>query len=266
MDAFATGQLKGTAAEIYEAFFVPALFDQFAGRTVDALRLSPSDRALDAACGTGVVAREMARRLAAAGQVVGLDRNEAMLAVARRLSPGIAWQGGRAEALPFPDAAFDAVACQFALMFFEDRHAALRELWRVLRPGGRLAVAVWAPLERSPGYATLAALLERLFGREIAAALHAPFVLGDETALRALFLDAGIAAPQIAMIDGTARFASIEAWIHTEIKGWTLAEALDQAQYDRLLREAESELQPFAGTDGRIAFPAPALLVTALRR
>jgi SAM-dependent methyltransferase len=265
MDEFASGQLRGTAAEIYEAFFVPALFGQFASRTAEALRLSPGDRALDVACGTGAVAREMARRVATAGQVVGLDRNETMLAVARRLSPGIDWQSGRAEALPFASANFDAVACQFGLMFFEVRLGALRELWRVLRPGGRLAVAVWATLERSPGYATLAALLHRLFGREIAAALHAPFVLGDETALRALFRDAGIAAPPVATIDGTARFASIDAWMHTEIKGWTLADALDEDQYDRLLRAAKIELQPFAGPDGRVAFPAPALLVTALR-
>lgn len=266
MDEFATGQLGGNAAEIYDAFFVPALFGQFAGRTAEALRLGPSDRALDVACGTGAVAREMAGRVAAADQVVGLDRNEAMLAVARRLEPAIEWRSGRAEALPFPDASFDAAASQFGLMFFEDRAAALRELWRVLRPGGRLAVAVWAALERSPGYATLAALLERLFGREIAQALRAPFVLGDERALLALLAQAGIDSPRLTTLDGTARFPSIAAWMHTEIKGWTLAEVLDDARYRRLLSEAETTLRPFAGPDGRVAFAAPALLVTALRR
>jgi ubiquinone/menaquinone biosynthesis C-methylase UbiE len=97
---------------------------------------------LDVACGTGVVAREAARRVGPAGAVAGLDRNEGMLAVARRMAPGIAWRHGLAEALPFPDGAFDAVICQFGLMFFEDRGKALGEMWRALRPGGRLAVAV----------------------------------------------------------------------------------------------------------------------------
>ena len=265
MDDHTSGQLTGTAADIYEEFFVPALFGQFAPRIADALRLHPEDRVLDVACGTGVVAREAARRVATAGQVVGLDRNEAMLAVARRLAPTIGWQSGRAESLPFAAASFDAVACQFGLMFFEDRKAALREMWRVLRPGGRLAVAVWAALQRSPGYATLAALLDRLFGREVASSLHAPFVLGDERALLALFRDAGIASPQLTTVDGTARFASVEAWVHTDIKGWTLADVLDDTQYSRLLAEAKTVLKPYADRDGRVAFPAPALLVTAVR-
>ena len=66
-----------------------------------------------------------------------------MLAVARRLAPGIDWQLGVAEALPFVDRSFDRVFCQFGLMFFDDRVAALREMRRVMKPGGRMHVAVW---------------------------------------------------------------------------------------------------------------------------
>src|SRR5690606_14251013 len=104
----------------------------------------------------------------------GLDRNEGMLAVARREAPGIEWRAGRAEALPFLDGAFDAVVSQFGLMFFEDRVAALREIWRVLRPGGRMALAVWDALDNIPGYAAMVVLRRRLFGDRIANELRAP--------------------------------------------------------------------------------------------
>ena len=140
MDADLQGQVSGHAAEVYETFFVPALFAPWAPRVADAALLAPGQKVLDVACGTGVLAREAALRVAPDGTVTGLDRNEGMLAVARRAAPGLDWRSGVAEALPFPDRAFDAVVSQFGLMFFDDRAAALREMWRVLRPGGRLVL------------------------------------------------------------------------------------------------------------------------------
>jgi ubiquinone/menaquinone biosynthesis C-methylase UbiE len=174
-----TCQVTRSAAEVYEEFFVPALFLEWAPRVADAAQIAPGQKVLDVACGTGVLAREAARRVGPGGAVTGLDRNEGMLAVARRKSPHIDWQLGMAEALGFADGTMDAVVSQFGLMFFEDRRAALREMWRVARPGGRIAVAVWAALESAPGYAAMTDLLQRLFGDRIADALRAPFTLGD---------------------------------------------------------------------------------------
>jgi SAM-dependent methyltransferase len=217
------------------------------------------------ACGTGVLAREVVKRVHPDGFVVGLDPNEGMLDVARRTSPGIEWRSGQAESLPFPDNAFDAVVSQFGLMFFDDRIASLKEMWRVLQPGGRVAVAVWGSLDASPGYAAVTALLQRLFGDRIADGMRAPFILGDPETLLSLFAEAGIPDARILTQDGMARFTSIESWVHTDVKGWTLSDMIDDVQYETLLKEALVELKPFVQSDGTVAFTSPAHVVTATK-
>jgi len=102
-----------------------------------------------------------------------------MLSFARRLAPAISWQTGLAETLPFADSVFDRVVSQFGLMFFDEPTKALREMRRVVKTDGRMAVAVWGPLESTPGYAAMVNLLKRLFGTQVADALRAPFALGD---------------------------------------------------------------------------------------
>ena len=186
-----------------------------------------------------------------------------MLQVARQRQDAINWRSGRAESLQFHDASFDAVLCQFGLMFFTDRAAALREMWRVLRPGGRLVVAVWDAVETSPGYAAMVGLLHRLFGEDVAATLLAPFCLGDEALLRALFEQAGIGDSRVQTIIGRAQFDSLSAWVHTDIKGWTLADMIDDAQFAVLQREANTALAEFVQSDGAVAFAAPAHIVVA---
>lgn len=265
MSAGETGQVTRDAADVYEGYFVPALFREWAPRVADLARIRPGQRVLDVACGTGVLAREVADRVGPSGEVIGLDINEGMLAVARRKAPTITWQHGQAEALPFEANSFDAVASQFGLMFFEDRHGALQEMMRVLRSGGRLAVAVWGALDQSPGYAAMVDLLRRLFGDDVARALRAPFVLGDRRLVHALIAETNMVGAQITTQMGTARFPSIESWIHTEIRGWTLADALDDAQFDLLLREARVALRPLVAADGTVAFAVPALVITASR-
>ena len=259
------GQVTRSAAEVYEEFFVPALFQEWSDRVADAITLRAGDHVLDVACGTGVLTRAAATRVGPSGLAIGLDVNEGMLAVARRKAPRLDWRSGRAEALPFDNESFAAVVSQFGLMFFEDRRAALTEMMRVLRRGGRLAVAVWDSLERTPGYATVTQLLQRLFGDRVADALRAPFALGDPGALRSLLSSAGIPNATVTTVKGTARFPSIRAWMYTDVKGWTLADMIDDAQFARLLDEAEKALRPFLAADGTVAFEAPAHIVTATK-
>ena len=255
------------AAEVYDDHFVPSLFRHWGPVLCDAASIMSGQHVLDVACGTGALTEAVAERVSPGGTVLGLDANRAMLAVARRKHPDIEWHDGRAESLPFVDGSFDAVVSQFGLMFFEDRVAALREMQRVLRPGGRLAVAVCDALEHSPGYASLAALLERLFGKPVADAFRAPFMLGDAAALGALCADAGIANPTIVQRPGIVRFASIDALVSTERACvWTLGGLLDDAEFERLRREAQSVFRPFVDAGGRVAFAMPALLITATKQ
>jgi ubiquinone/menaquinone biosynthesis C-methylase UbiE len=257
------GQVSRDAAEVYDEFFVPALFQEWGARVADAARIQPGQRVLDVACGTGVLARAAAERVGASGGVIGLDINEGMLAVAARKSPQIEWRMGRAEALPFEDVYFHAVVSQFGLMFFEDRRAAIQEMVRVLRPGGRLAVAVWDSLDHTPGYAAMADLLDRLFGAEAANGLRAPFSLGDAAKLPSMFDHAGLTEVAVTTHTGTAHFPSIQDWVFTDIKGWVFADQLDDEQYALLLREAEQPLAPFVSADGQVRFASPAHIVTA---
>lgn len=256
-----------TPADIYDDQFVPALFRPWGPVLCDKAALGPGQRVLDVACGTGALTLAAAERVTPGGVVVGLDANPQMLAVARRKHPGPEWLHGRAEALPFADAGFDAVLSQFGLMFFDDRVAALREMWRVLRPGGRLVVAVCDALELSPGYAALASLLDRLFGSAVADAFRAPFALGDQARLKSLCDEAGISDATVGRHQGTVRFASIDALVSTERACvWTLGGLLDDQQFERLLVEARRALEPFVDADGRIAFAMPALLINAGKR
>jgi len=266
MDAALKGQVVGTAAEVYDEFFVPALFREWAAPVCDAAGLAPGRRVLDVACGTGVLARAALARVQPGGTVVGLDCNADMLDVARRSEPEIEWKLGQAEALPIPGATLDAVISQFGLMFFEDRIKALQEMWRVLRRGGRLAVAVWGPVEEAPGYAAMVALLQRLFGTRAAEALRAPYSLGDPQTLGSLVEAAGILEAKITTRQGRAEFPSIESWVHTDVKGWTLADMIDEAQYQSLQRAAQRELTAFAHADGRVRFAHPAHIVTAVKK
>lgn len=263
MSDHARGQVERSAAQVYEEFFVPALFGAWAPKVADAAGLGAGQRVLDVACGTGVLAREAARRVGATGSVTGLDPNEGMLDVARGKGPSIDWRTGTAEALPFADARFDRVVCQFGMMFFQDRAGAVDEMMRVLRPGGTLAVAVFAPIGRAPGYAAMERLLREVLDADAAEALRVPFEMGDEGELRDLFQGARADDVALRTLTAPVKFPSIDAWVHTEIKGWTLAGRLSDAEFVRLQAAARVALAPFAGADGAVEFPIAAHLLSA---
>jgi SAM-dependent methyltransferase len=143
----------GSIPEDYDRGLGPVLFVDYAedlARRVAALRPA---RVLETAAGTGIVTRRLRDLLPAEARLTATDLNPPMLAVARGkfgAAEQIAFQPADATALPFPDAAFDAVVCQFGVMFFPDKDAGFREARRVLAPGGRYLFNVWDALRHNP--------------------------------------------------------------------------------------------------------------------
>lgn len=256
-------QVSDDAAVVYEQKFVPAIFGEWPPKIADAVAIASGDRVLDVACGTGVLAREAAKRVGLEGSVTGLDLNQGMLTVASRIQPEIEWRQGDVAALPFDSGSFDVVGSQFALMYFPDPQAALREMWRVLASGGRLAVAVWASFERAVGYVVLTEIAARSANEEAAAILKSPFVLGDENELLRLFSSAEIEGARIQTVEGWARFASTDEFVSAEVKGSPLDDLLSETAFQGLLEEAREALAAFCDADGGIAIPMDAHIVTA---
>jgi SAM-dependent methyltransferase len=272
MDLHEPWQLGGSADELYERYLVPAMFGPWATDRVALAAPQPGERVLDLACGTGVVARLVASYVGATGRVVGLDLDLGRLTVARALPPApgavVEWREGDALALPFAEAVFDLVCCQQGVQFFPDRLAALREMYRVLVPGGRLALNVWRAIEHNPIALAMAEALGRHVSPAAEAFRHGPFALGDGEALRALVIGAGFSKVLIRPVVRVLRFPSAEAFVQRYIAGVApLAQMVvqtdDQARAD-LLREVSAAVQAYVDADG-LAMPKASHLVTARR-
>ena len=205
-------------AESYERFMVPSLFAPWSSHLIQRANPQPGERVLDIACGTGIVARNVAPRVGSHGIVIGLDVDPDKISVARaaaeRYHLAIEWHVSPAERLPFPDENFDLVLCQFGLMFFSDRHAALKEMHRVLRTGGRVVLSVWQGLDRHPFYQTLHDVSQRHLGKS---SVQAVFSLGNSDELRQLLIDSGLQHVAIEPMSITARFPNADEFLAWEI-------------------------------------------------
>jgi SAM-dependent methyltransferase len=260
-----TFQLSVEAAEVYESTFVPAIFAEWAPLLVEAAGVAPGQAVLDVACGTGVVARTAADRLGGRGRVVGLDLNDGMLAVARRLRPDIEWRQGDAAALPFDGGSFEVVLCQSGLMFFPDRAGALREMARVVTGDGTVAVQVWDRLEAQAGFGPVYELIARHLGPEGIRLESSYWVLGDLDLVASLFEAAGLRVTATRSHVGTARYGSAREAVATEVEATPLLGRIGQETYRRLLDDAGEALAAFTVAGGAVELPIAGHLVTAAR-
>lgn len=252
-------------AETYEARFVPAIFDDWARSLLQRVPLSPGQRVLDVGCGTGIVARHAAAAVGPTGEVVGVDPNAAMLAVARRVAPELTFQAGTAEALPFPDDRFDVSLSQAAAMFFVDPTQALREMKRVTRPGGTVAMLVPGRLEASPGYVAFVDVAARHAGPQAIELLGTYFRVGDPDVLRGFAEGAGLDDIAVQGWLGATRLGSIEEFVVVETESTPLIERLDDEAYARIKADSEQALAGFLTDDG-VAVPIEVQLVTGVVR
>jgi SAM-dependent methyltransferase len=164
------------------------------GQLLDAAGIEPGARVLDVGCGSGQTTRDAAHR-AVGGHVLGVDLSSPMLELARRLSvdvPNVSFEHADAQVHPFPDASFDLVLSRNGVMFFGDFHAAFANLARALRPGGRIVLMAWAPLELHEGVRSIRATLAA--GRDLptpTAGTAGAFALSDQDWTRDLLTATG---------------------------------------------------------------------------
>lgn len=258
-------RVRLAAAERYESELAATILLKTATHLIDRADVEPGMSVLDVGCGTGVVARECLRRTGANGPVIGVDIDREMLAVADRVAPDVGWVQGDAGMLPFPAEHFDRVLSQFALMFFPDQEHALGEMWRVLKPGGRLVMAVSGALRDSPVNLELADLVERHVGEKGRAVVEEIWTSGipelEDTLNRA-----GVTPATLTVEYDTTEYPSIEAFAETEIRGWApLSELVDDATLDSLVDDARRELAPHLSGDGHLRFISPYNMAVAVK-
>lgn len=259
-----TFQISAEAAEAYEAAFVPAFFDQWVPLLLDAAGVRPGRRVLDVACGTGVVARGAADRVGE-HTVTGLDANEAMLAVARRVRPGITWRRGDAADLPLPDGSFDVVLCQMALMFFSDPARAVAEMARVTAAGGTVAIDVPAALADQEAFTPFVEMVAGHASPEAANLLTAYFACGDLDRLTGLLTTAGLVEVTARTETGRYRAPSIDVAVTTEVESTPLLERIDGPTYARIRADAHEVWRPWTTAGGALDAPFATHIVTASR-
>lgn len=254
--------ISGNWAEIYHSCFVPTIVAPWVERTLVLAAPQPGQRLLDVACGTGAVTLRAAKLIGPIGQVVGLDLSPEALAVARSLDgqtggAKIEWREGSADSLPFADGGFDLVTCQFGAMFFSDRAAALKEMRRVLAPGGRLVLTTWDLLDKNPGNAAMAQAWKERVSAEHAAKLNPAHSLSDPAEVRGLLAAAGFVQIEVQIQTDRARFASPQALVC----GYGALSGLeaDERLRDALCADVTRLLDAYCSADG-LDYPTGAVL------
>lgn len=261
-------QFGGSIPETYHRGLGPVIFEPYALDMGERLPLSPGMRILETAAGTGVVTRALLARMPADGHLDATDLQEGMIGIGRAYvgdDPRLEWRPADAQALPFPDASFDALVCQFGVMFFPDKPLAIREAKRVLKPGGTLLLNVWDRFEHN-GFARVAnEALVQLFPADPPPFLHTPFGYSDPATLHTLVEQAGFSDIRIEHVEKIAISPSAEQFARGMVLGTptvTQIEARDGVDAATVVARVTERLGELGGLSPHRS-PIRAVVVTA---
>lgn len=210
-------QFVGTIPERYDRHLGPVLFEPYARDLASRLELPEGARVLEVACGTGILTRQLRERLPATVRVIATDLNDAMLDYAReRLHPegNVEWRQADATILPFADSSFDAVVCQFGVMFFPDLDAAVREMRRVLVARGVLLFNAWDTLEHNDLNRIADHTMGRMFPEDPPPFYRTPSAFHDSATIHAVLERNGFAEVDVKHL---ALVSTSESARHTAI-------------------------------------------------
>jgi SAM-dependent methyltransferase len=231
-----TAAPRPSHADAFETILVPAVFERYARDLVERARpIGASERILDLGCGTGIVARVLRERLGGAANIIGVDASVPMIEKARSIAPEIDFRVGNVLDLPFVDGSFDLALCQEVLQFVPDRVAALREVRRVLSPGGRLLVSTWQPLSEQPFYEALGRVAERHLGKSNDARWSL-----DGGALGEALAAAGFVDVRVETVSLVERYRESPARVNARAAKFDLS-GLSESEKERRLSAVEAE-------------------------
>lgn len=260
----------GSIPELYDRFLVPLIFEPYALDLAARLAKAAPRSVLEIAAGTGVLTRAMAPHLAADARLTVTDLNQPMLdhAKARQPDERIEWKQADALALPFEDGSFDAVACQFGVMFFPDKVQGYKEARRVLKPGGHYVFNVWDRISDNEFADTVTEALAMLFPSDPPRFLaRTPHGYHDEGQIRAQLNAAGFTNVSIEAVDHRSKAPSPRDPAIAYCQGTPLRNEIEARGASRLEEAtndaAEAVARKFGSgaVDGRIR----ALVITATR-
>lgn len=193
----------GSIPENYDRYLGPALFEPYAADLVERLNVSEGASVLELACGTGIVTRRLRDRLPPGVRLVATDLNEAMMAyAARKFRPdeAVEWKQADATNLPFPDESFNAIVCQFGLMFVPDKEGAIREAYRVLKPGGAFLFSVWDAIEQNDLAHIAHTTISTFFEHDPPNFYEVPFCFHDPEVIKSLMTRAGFRDTKLSLL------------------------------------------------------------------
>lgn len=206
------GVFAGSIPKLYETYLVPLIFEPYAADLVERLRTRSVTRLLEVAAGTGVVTRALASGLTDEVEIVATDLNQAMIDQASAVGTkrAVEWRQADALQLPFPDGTFDAVVCQFGVMFLPDKVRGFSEARRVLKPGGVFVFNVWDRIAENEFADAVATAVESVFPDDPPRFLaRTPYGYHDRRAIERDLADAGfVAPPQITTVAARSRATS----------------------------------------------------------
>ena len=258
-----TWQLHPDSSKAYHEYIGKTIVSPWTGDLIKAAGIGRGHRVLDVACGTGLATREAARKVGEAGRVVGLDVNRGMLDVARFIGEQpIEWRHGDAAEMPFESSAFDVVLCQQGLQFFADKSGALKEMNRVLKPGGRMALNVFRSIDHCPWHRAVADALERHVSLEAAEVIRWSFSMGDRDEIRGLITGAEFQEVHIGIEGKWIRHPSIAEFLPGYLASTPVADLLTDDVLPVLVQDVSDSLRQHIDDDG-LAAPVQCHVVTA---
>jgi ubiquinone/menaquinone biosynthesis C-methylase UbiE len=260
----------GSIPALYNRYLGPLLFEPYAADLARRVASGAPERVLETAAGTGILTRALAGVRSGTAEIVATDLNQPMLDFAAA-QPGIErvqWQQADATAVPFPELSFDAVACQFGVMFFPDKVTAYRETLRVLRPGGRFVCSVWDRIEENEVSGVVTEAVAALFPDDPPNFLaRTPHGYHDTEKIRAELTAAGFARVDIETVARRSRAVSPRDPAIGFCQGTPLRNEIEARDPSRLAEATDAAAAALASRfgPGPIDGKIQALVVTASR-